>query len=218
MGGTTFDLPSDFLSGLPSGWSADNYNIGVGTPITIFTVSNIAGNGLFVSPEEVNLTFTYEGASAAYTNQSEASLTFSNIASLFNTKASIYNVSTYTGSFNVGSNPGLVPISFNSLCFTTNPCDRTASNGGPITNSNLSIGFDVVAPNVAYAFLDDSQSNAGTIDYNDMIVKIVATDRFLGTPLPASIVLFGGGLSLLGFAGMRKRRKNAPVTSLGALA
>ena len=224
QGGVAGVLPSgpgpgqNFISGLPAGWSAANFGIGDGTAVTIFDSADIGGKGLFVSPENVSLTFTYEGHSSAFVNQSEASFTFSNLASLFNTQTSTYGVSSYTAPFNVGPAPGLVPFAFNSLCFTSKPCDRFAPNGGPITNPNLSIAFDLVSPTVAYAFLDDSGLNNGSVDYNDMIVQITAVSSLTGTPLPASIVLFAGGLSLLGFAGMRKRRKGVPETSLRALA
>jgi len=216
-------LPSDFLNNLPASFVTNNPGVNDTLAVQYFFPSNSTNGGLFVSPENVSLTFTYEGASAAFTNQSEASFSFANIASLFKTGHTGTPVgSTYTASFNVGPAPGLVPFAFNSLCFASNPCDRTAPNGGTYTGSpnldNLSVAFATLTPNVAYAFLEDSYVTKGERDWNDMIVKIVGTSTFLGTPLPASAVLFAGGLSLLGFAGMRKRRRGASVASFGTTA
>src|SRR5262245_25138332 len=64
-GGTAGSLGGNFD---PAGWTNPN-GIGVGSAITIYNAANAGGgNGLFVSPQNVKLTFEYLGTEAGNTN------------------------------------------------------------------------------------------------------------------------------------------------------
>jgi hypothetical protein len=200
-GGTASTLDAFFN---PVGWNAAaNFGINVGTSITIFDSSNASGGGLFVAPRNVNLTFTFEGASTTFTNYSDGSLTFSDPGTLFDNQTTPVGTSVFE-SYDVGSNPGLVPLSFLSTCISAS-CSNFGINGGPI-DPHLKIAFategidSLIPANTAYAFLDST----GDQGFDDMVVRIDApNDVQFSTPLPATLPLFATGLGALGLLGWR---------------
>jgi hypothetical protein len=173
------------------------------TVITYFTATmNPLTQGLFVSPQNVFLTFAFVGKEAAFTN-----LAVSMASTLFSNNAVPGPGSSVTQLFNAGPGGGLVPFLFQSTNY--NP-DRVATNGGTI-NQSLGIAFSCVLSNVCYAFFDDGGGGVDR-DWDDMVVRITATD-VATTPLPASLPLFAGGLALVVLlARRRKQKRSAALT------
>ena len=158
VGGTTgFSLQSNFN---PSGWSSP-FSLGNGSPVTVFSSVNAGGgNGLFVSPSPVTLTYTYMGTEAAYHNLFEAAFSFSPGA-LFDNK-SVSNP-PLTQTFTLASNPGLVPLLFRSI----DQSNANAINGVSI-NSAVKLAFAIVnGGTTAFAFFEDIAIN-GDNDFDDI--------------------------------------------------
>lgn len=200
--GTPGILPSNF-DGSYAGLNANS------TPITIFSGAGNDG-GLLVSPQIVSLTFDFLGKEAGYTNEARAIF---NNALIFNNQSP---GATYTATFNVGGNPGIVPFLFRADV-TGTPSD--ALNGGAMA-SGLGIAFVKLTDSVWYALFDDSGGNPNDHDFDDMVVRITANcpeggcrDPSPGpTPLPGALWLFGtviaGGVSVNRW---RKRRQTRMV-------
>jgi hypothetical protein len=214
---------SGTLSNLFNGF---NWGTGLGSGITNATPVEIYGNGstggLLVSPEFVSLTFTFEGASAAYTNLSQGTFTFGNSsATQLDNQTSALGTSTSPVNYDVGPAPGLVPFTFESLCGGNcgSPPVHLATNGGFI-DPNLEMAIDVVSATTAYIFLEDI-AIGGDQDFNDMIVRVDALalpnpngGNFPSpTPLPGALALFVGGLSMFGLVAGRKKRKTAGIAA-----
>ena len=121
-----------------------------------------------------------------------------------------------SASYNVGSNPGLVPFSFLSTCF--GGCSHLGANGGPIDTHTLlafaGCSTDPIIPvGTAFAFLEDS-AMGGDHDFNDMVVRIDAGESCAATPLPAALPLFATGLGVMGLRGWRRKRESAAVSAV----
>jgi len=193
-GGVTSTLPGNFN---PTGIAAINADgINVGTAITIF--SDVANTGgLFVSPQNVSVTFDFMGKEAGFTN---ALISGSNV--LFNN-----NVAPGITSGPLSVNSGVVPFLFRAIT----PGNLDAVNGGTIA-SGLQIAFARVSDSIFYAFFDDGGAGPDA-DFDDMVVRITARDLGGGTqattPLPATLPLFATGLGALGLFGLRRKRKAA---------
>ena len=195
-GGLISSLPGSFN---PTGIAAINADgINVGTAITIFGGAGNIG-GLFVSPQNVSVTFDFMGKEAGYTNAliSGGSVLFNN------------NVAPGTTSGPLAANVGAVPFSFRAIT----PGNLDAVNGGAIA-SGLQIAFARVSDSIFYAFFDDGGAGPDA-DFDDLVVRITARDLGGGTesttPLPATLPLFATGLGALGLLGWRKKRKAQPV-------
>ena len=209
VGGITGEvLPGSFN---PSGTFPAGENIAPGTAITIFSSATTGGlEGLPVSPTGVDLSFTYIGYEAAYTNQAFDKFGYSGSA-LFTNQPSGTPLGTSTGPLLFilsGINPsgGYVPITFNSLNYSSG--NGEAINGGTIA-SDLEIAFAQVSSTVVYAFFDDGGAGPDR-DFDDMVVRIQISDlpTSLGNaPLPAALPLFATGLGALGLLGWRRKRK-----------
>jgi hypothetical protein len=202
--GTSIALPGSWnpsTNGATAGLLATD-GIHVGTMITTFGTTNKPSDGLFVTPQNVILTFEFIGKEAGYTN--DAALSYMG-AALFTT-ASAFGTTTAGIPYDVLANPGLVPFGFDTSGGGT---PAGAFNGG-IIDSGLHIAFALGATaNVAYAFFDDGGAGPDR-DYDDMIVRIVAVNGEIGiTPIPASLPLFAGGLGLIGLLSRRRKQKAA---------
>ena len=207
VGGSGFTLPSSGATYDPNTSSGPTPTtaqtvadgVGQGTMVTSFGPGITAGQGLFVSPQNVTLSFEFIGKEAG---DLDAALTFLNSTLLLNTE----NPGTIaTGSFNVGSAPGLVPLKFVDQSLSE---PGTAKNGGPI-DTKTAIAFYIVPRtnnSVVYAFFDDGGAGPDK-DYDDMVLRITAT----ATPLPAALPLFASGLGALGLLGWRRKRKASLV-------
>ena len=111
VNGTDGVLPGSFN---PVGWSVLD-PIQVGSPIHIFNKDNAAGGGLFVSPQIVDISFTFLGKEAGYTNAAESNFIWNDSQVLFNNKATPGEPTTVTRHFDVGGSPGLVPFLFRTI-------------------------------------------------------------------------------------------------------
>ncbi len=209
VGGTSGTLDANFLF---VGWNpATNFGITTGTAIDIFNSGNASSGGLFVAPQNVRMTFTFEGASAGFTNFSDGSFNFSDLGTLFNNHTTPIGTSA-SALYNVGSNPGLVPFSFKSTCFNLS-CSHIATNGGPIDTHTLLAFADnstdsAIPVSTAYAFLEDSAAG-GDHDFNDMVVRmdLLGCNTCIANPLPTTLPLLATGLGGLGLLGWRRKRK-----------
>jgi hypothetical protein len=200
VGGTTGTLLSNFNPSNIAAINADGVN--VGSSIVEFGPGTTTSQGLFISPENVQLTFTFMGKEAADT---DAALQFNGTTLFLNTAATGTAV---TQIFDVGSNPGLVPIEFVDQ---SSGGDPTAKNGGPIS-TGTHIAFDIINSTTAYAFFDDGGAGPD-MDFDDMVVKIVVSGTFSSTPLPATLPLFAGGLGMVGLLSRRKKQKVVALTA-----
>jgi hypothetical protein len=154
------------------------------------------GHGLKVSPQAVDLTFTFIGKEAG-----DISVAFAGVTLFNNLTAS---GTSRTVSFSLGSDPALVPLSFTD----TAPGGGTATNGGPIDpRMGLAFILDGNLPgNTAYAMLDDSGGGPDR-DFDDFVIRITARNRAPDVPIPGAALLFGSALAgAVGF-GVRRRRK-----------
>ena len=185
--GTPGVLTSNFN---PSGLAAINADgIGVGTAITVFSGNT---GGLFLS-SNTDLTFTFMGKEASYTNQ----LLFGNTVLFDN------NGAPGAASVTVNANAGLVPFSFQAVT----PGNLSANNGGTFV-PGLQIAFVQVSELVYYALFDDGGGRMDR-DFDDMVVRITDPDPapVAAVPLPAALPLFATGLGALGLLGWRRKRK-----------
>jgi hypothetical protein len=201
-GGTDGTLPTNFDPSNIAAINADGVN--VGSPIVMFGSGTTSSQGLFVSPQLVQLTFTFMGKEAGDT---DAALLFGGTTLFLNTAATGTSV---TQTFNVGANPGLVPIEFVDQSSGGNP---TATNGGPIS-IGTQIAFDIINGG-AYVFFDDGGAGPDS-DFDDMVVKITATS-VSSTPLPAALPLFATGLGALGLFGRRRNRKSTDCIAAASM-
>lgn len=230
--GQSYTLPTNFdpnWSSTPQGFTGS----GPGTVIDIFygangsspyspdpmtfTAPTASGAGLGISGANgpVSLTYTFLGFEAAYTNQAEASFTYSSTP-MFQNHASGSVAATAIGASYTSTtalpSSGLVPFLFNSTTYNTP--DGTAVNGGPI-GANVGLGFliDSADTNIAYAFLKDIWQG-GDGDFDDMVVEIqlnpLSTNRSSATPLPATLPLFASGMGLISLFGWRRKQKAVP--------
>lgn len=197
QGGTAGVLPGDFDPSGLAAMQADGVN--VNSAIQIFGPGTTTSQGLFVSPQNVQLTFTFMGKEAGDTDGAQDALTYNGSTMFLNTAAI---GSQATATFNVGGNPGLVPFLFVDQSSGGNP---TATNGGPIS-AGTEIAFDIINSTTAYAFFDDGGGGPDR-DFDDMVVKITAAN-LTTTPLPATLPLFAGGLGVVGFFTGRKKRRH----------
>ena len=221
-----FSDPGGTAGTLGNLFNGFSWAIGAGSGIDQTTPVQIYGNGsaggLEVSPDSVTLTFTFEGASAAYTNLSQTTFTFGNDpASQLDNQTDTPVTKTYTANYNVGpNNPGLVPFTFESLCGSTPSCGTPsvhfATNGGFI-DPNVEMAIALVGTSTAYIFLEDI-AIGGDSDFNDMIVRVdgvVGPGSQVGppgaAPIPAALPLFATGLGAMGLFGWRRKRKNTSV-------
>jgi hypothetical protein len=225
----SYTLPSNFdpnWSGTPQGFSGS----GPGTIIDIFygangsspyapdpmtfTAPTASGAGLAVSGAAgpVSLTYTFLGFEAAYTNQAEASFTYSSTPQFQNHTSGSVPATTIGASYTLTTSlpsSGLVPFLFNSTAY--NAPDGTAVNGGPI-GANVGLGFliDSANTNIAYALLKDIWQG-GDGDFDDMVVEIqlnqTSITRSSATPLSPSLPLFATGLGLIGLVSWLTKRK-----------
>lgn len=175
------------------------------TQITYFTLTmNPVTQGLFVSGQNVTLTFDFVGKEAAYTN-----LAVSLGTTLFSNNVTAGTLgATASELFDPPSGSALVPFTFVSTHY--NP-DRYAINGGTI-KSSLGIAFACVSLQTCYAFFDDGGGGVDR-DWDDMVVRITALDDPAATPLPATLPLFAGGLGVIALLARRKKRKAPPRPS-----
>jgi hypothetical protein len=195
-GGTNSTLPASFN---PSGIVAINADgIGVGTGITYFSGTGNTG-GLFVSPQNVFLTFDYMGKEAGFTNQ--FILTLGNTV-LFNTAVNSPGATTGATLFDVGADPGAVPFKFRAVT----PGNKDAINGGAIA-SGLRLAFAKVSDSVWYTFFDDGGAGPDK-DFDDMVIRITATD-IPSVPVPAALPLFASGMGALWLVARRKKKTTA---------
>ena len=204
---TAATLPSNFDPSGIAAINADGMNIGTG--ITIFYPGTTKTEGLFVSPQNVYLTFTYMGYEAGYTNVSAPQFAYGGIP-MFTNKTTSSGTSTVPVLFNVLADPGLVPFLFETI----DGGNLAAVNGGAIADG-LSIAFAIV-PNTnnsqVYAFFDDGGAGPDK-DYDDMVVRITATNCIdcaappSSVPVPATLPLFASGLGALGLLSWRRKRK-----------
>lgn len=196
--GTTITLPNTFdvvATGLTPG----------STQITYFNSSNGTG-GLYVSPNDVNITFEYIGKEAGYLNQSR--FVVGNVLMFDTTQTPIQT----TGALHyvLGSNPGAVPFLFQ----TVTGGNLDATNGGAV-DSPLRIAFAKLSDTVWYALFDDGGGGQDH-DYDDMVLRITASDtqrEIDPTPLPGAIWLLGTVLAG-GFGARRWRKRKAQRISL----
>jgi hypothetical protein len=188
-----------------------------------FNSPNVTGSGqndgleiINANPNQpVQLTFTFLGFEAGYTNVSEASFSYSNTSAMFTNQSTIPGTQQSVSVPVSGLGPfGLVPFLFNSTAYG-NPNSNnsgTAVNGGQI-GANVAMGFMLgKTSDVAYAFLKDIWQG-GDLDFDDMVVEITVSQQGgqsrLTTPLPAALPLFATGLGAMGLFGWRRKRKNA---------
>lgn len=201
-GGTSEVLGANFDPSNLAAIEADG--IHAGTAITVFGAGTTPSQGLFVSPQNVNLSFQFMGAEAGFTNISAAQFVFTG-TEMFNNHTTAPGSATIGDVFDVGSNNGLVPFLFRAVT----PGNLDAANGGPIA-AGLQMAFAKVSDSVYYAFFDDGGAGPDS-DFDDMVVKITASDVNQGnpgeTPLPAALPMFAGGLGAMGLLGWRKKRK-----------
>ncbi len=191
--GTTITLPNTFdvvATGLTPGT----------TQITYFDSSNGTG-GLYVTPNDVNITFEYIGKEAGYLNQSRFVvgnvLMFDTNQTPIQTTGAIHYV--------LGSNPGAVPFLFD----TVTGGNLAATNGGAV-QSPLRIAFAKLSDTVWYALFDDGGGGQDH-DYDDMVLRITVSSAQLETsptPLPGAIWLLGTVLAG-GFGAGRWRKRKA---------
>ena len=199
FGGATEKLPGTFNPATnPDG-------LGTSTPIAIFGAANsFSGGGLYVTPGNTNILFTYYGFEAGHTDK-----TFSfaySLSPLFTTGSSAPSSSVLI------TNPGgggasLVGISF----YDQNSLIGLATNGGLIVTPTH-IAFSVTSDGqTAYAFFDDAAGGRTDHDYDDMIVKLTFApsvgEEAAATPLPAALPLFAAGIGALGLLGWRRKRR-----------
>ena len=185
--------------------------------LMVFDSVNAAGPyGLEVqgSTGNVSIKFTYLGYEAGDTNLSQDLFSYNNNApngtvTFDNKTSTVGSLGSQTASLalGTGANSTLVPFNFHSIDAGT-----TATNGGPISIGSA-IGFMIDPFNnlIAYAFFDDSGAGPDS-DFDDMVVELqIQSGTGLGTPLPATLPLFVGGLGMIGLTTARKRRKARAV-------
>jgi hypothetical protein len=173
-----------------------------GTHVTAFSGSFL-NQGLYVAPQNVQLTFTFLGKEAGDFN---ASFAFQGGTLLLNTDAA---GTSATATYNVGGNPGVVPFVFSDI--TDGALSHAIVNGlGGGSGTSIAFFIDPSDSSVAYALFDDSNSNGSSdLDFDDMVVRIKATSIGGEAPLPGALPLFVSGLGALSMVGWRRKRKAA---------
>lgn len=187
--------------------------------MTKYNSTNIAGGGLKVAPDTVNLTFTFLGKEAGNTNYQ---LLWDNTVILTNTD-SVPTTHSLVG-YSTASSNGWVPLTFktnghhtgNPNAYIKNGTEVSANGGGLyMAFSEIFVGGGVhggvLGETWIYAFFGDG---LGDHDFDDMVVKIAAFSQPGGSstspvPLPPALVLFGSGLMGLVSLGRYRRRKAA---------
>ena len=170
---------------------------------TITKYNLAAPGGLFITSQNVNVTFQFIGEEAGFNNQTWVvggpTLIFQN---------STANSGDLSGPFSVAA---LAAVPFYFLSNGGNGGTDAAFNGGPIA-ANLTLGIKIISDDVAYAFFDDGGGSPVDADFDDVIIRITAIAREGGpdtVPLPAALPLFASGLAGFGFFQWRRKRKTA---------
>lgn len=204
VGGSPSVLPSNFD---PIGWGSPN-GVNDGSAITTFSALNADSGGLYVTPSNVSLRFTFVGREAGNTNSAASELVWTGAGTLFNNQSASIGGSV-TKSFNLID--GLVPLLFRTLGQVTGGATEDAINGGPI-DGDLGLAFSLVFGqdkdgkpySTVYAFFGDG---LGDKDWDDMVLEISAISN---VPLPGALPLLFTALAALGFLRWRHRQQVTP--------
>jgi hypothetical protein len=177
------------------------------TAITIFDATHAGGVSVVGADGGTQLTYTYLGDEAGYTN-----LFVAGGSTLFQN----HNTSSPLG-FETpgGTKGGPTSVASGLLSFlfrSVTPGNKDAVNGGPI-DAQVKLAFAKISDILVYAFLEDIAN--GDKDFDDMVIKIELSQRDPGprvdpTPLPGAAWLFSSALATgVGFSAWRRKRRRA---------
>jgi len=221
VGGPSYLLPTGAgTAGFdPGSWNSGTNGFGGGSFVNEFT-SFAPGEGLFITngtattPLNVTFTFTYLGTEAGYTNAAYDDFSYAGTPLFLNhgTGSNTYGDTSAPMSFVLGTNPALVPFSFQSFGGSTH-----AVNGGAVSSqAAMAFYFDPTNPLTVFLLFDDSGAGPDK-DFDDMVIRIDAQFLTGGsggtTPIPAALPLFATGLGALGLLGWRRKKKAQAVAA-----